>query len=149
MVEDRHKSIIPVSGQDLNVSIHDGYVHENEVKEIITFMNKNMGKNIWSKTLLHGFLFIDECLALAEREKAKTKELEQKLVENTVELKQIKTQFVDAQKERDHFKDLSERYYRELKNKEKELTDHVIEKMEAVKTGEDDFSHVEAVKSSQ
>lgn len=46
MVEDRHKSIIPVSSQDLNVSIHDGYVHENEVKEIITFMNKNMGKNI-------------------------------------------------------------------------------------------------------
>ena len=96
--------------------------------------------------LLSTFLYgIDECLLQAEKEKAKSKEYEHKYIEASVELKSLTKEVADLKKECKHFQDLSEKYFRELKNKEKELLNNELDKIHSTKTTDEDFSQIETV----
>ena len=65
----------------------------------------------------------------AEKDKKKCREWEQKYVDSTVAVTEMKKQVHDLEKERNYYKEMSEKYFHEVKQKEKEAMNSELDKV--------------------
>lgn len=89
--------------------------------------------------------YSDDCLKEAEKDRMRCKEWEQKYVNSTVAVASMKKQVHDLDKESKYYKEMSQKYFHELKSKEKEIMSAELEKIVHAKETQDHQSEMHLV----